>query len=63
MISLHNTHTRNHKGHILDDTCNDVIEKLAHTIHNDTLNDVVEKLDDADNDTTNAILASSYLLR
>ena len=35
-ISIHNTHTRNHKGHILDNTCNDVIEKLAHTIHNDT---------------------------
>ena len=28
-----------------------------------TQNDVIEKLDYADNDTTNAILASSYLLR
>ena len=48
--------TQNQKGHILDETCNDVIEKLAHTIHK-----VIEKLDEADNDTPNTNLSSGKL--
>ena len=45
-------------GQILDETYNDVIEKLIDTIHKDKCNDVIENRDDADNDTPNSILAS-----
>ena len=45
-------------GHILDETYNDVIEKLIDTIPEDKCNDVIENCDDADNDTPNFILIS-----
>ena len=35
-FSLHNPHTQNQKGHILDDMSHDVIEKLVDILHNNT---------------------------